>query len=51
MMMAAVVSSLRAPRMRPVRVLLGVAGRALDVRHHRHAGLEAGQAQRELAGR
>ena len=47
MMSAAVVSSLRALRMRPVR-LLGRVGRvALDERHDDDAGLEAGQAQRQ----
>ena len=51
MISAAVVSSLRVLRMRPVG-LLGRVGRvALDQRHDRDAGLEAGQAERQLAGR
>ena len=35
-------------RIRPAGLLLGVAGVALDQRHHRDAGLEAGQAERQL---
>ena len=48
MMIAAVVSSRPAPRMRPVGYAGSSSGLALDLRHDRDAGLEAGQAEREL---
>ena len=48
MISAAVVRSLRVPRDPPLGRLLGVALVAPDQRHDRHAGLEAGQAEREL---
>jgi hypothetical protein len=48
MMIAAVASSLRAPAIRPMGLALGVPRRALDLRHDGDAGLEPGQAQRQL---
>ncbi len=48
MITAAVVSSFLVSRIRPIGPLLGVAGVAADVRHHRDAGLEPGQAERQL---
>ncbi len=48
MMTAAVASSFLVLPDPADRVLLGVARTAVDVGHHRDAGLEAGQAERQL---
>ncbi len=48
MITAAVVSSLRVSRIRPVGFSYISVGSFLDLRHHRHARLEAGHAERQL---